>query len=62
MEIEPNAALGASDVTSLITQVGDTIKTRWHFQAEVIAVAPGSLPRFEMKARRFFRDGHPTTQ
>ncbi len=55
LEIEPNAGLGASDVTSLVAQIGDTIKTRWHFQAEVVAVAPGSLPRFDMKARRFVR-------
>jgi phenylacetate-CoA ligase len=55
IEIEPYPALGANDVASLIAQIGDTIKTRWHFQAEIVAVAHGSLPRFEMKARRFVR-------
>lgn len=55
IEIEPGAALGASDIDALVAQIADTIKSRWHFQAEVVAVASGSLPRFEMKGRRFVR-------
>jgi phenylacetate-CoA ligase len=55
IEIEPEAALLASEVDELVAQVAETIKIRWHFQAEVVAVASGSLPRFEMKGRRFVR-------
>ena len=55
IEIEPRPALAASDINTLVAQLGDTIKSRWHFQAEVVAVASGSLPRFEMKGRRFVR-------
>jgi phenylacetate-CoA ligase len=55
IEIEPAPALSGSEVTELLDRVGETIKSRWHFQAEVIAVATGSLPRFEMKGRRFVR-------
>jgi len=55
IEIEPTTALDASSVAKLADQVAETIKSRWHFQAEVVAVATGSLPRFEMKGRRFHR-------
>ena len=55
IEIEPGSALGASDVDALVAQIAETIKSRWHFQAEVTAVPSGSLPRFEMKGRRFVR-------
>jgi phenylacetate-CoA ligase len=53
--IEPAASLDASSVAKLTVQVAETIKSRWHFQAEVVAVPTGSLPRFEMKGRRFHR-------
>ena len=55
IEIEPASALSGGDVTSLIERIAGTIKGRWHFQAEVVAVTTGSLPRFEMKGRRFVR-------
>jgi phenylacetate-CoA ligase len=55
IEIEPAPALSGSEVVELVDRVGETIKSRWHFQAEVIAVATGTLPRFEMKGRRFVR-------
>jgi phenylacetate-CoA ligase len=55
IEIEPTAALTTTAVAVLISQIGETIKMRWHFQAEVVAVSTGSLPRFEMKSRRFIR-------
>ena len=55
IEIEPFPALGTSDVDALVAQIAETIKSRWHFQAEVVPVASGSLPRFEMKGRRFVR-------
>jgi phenylacetate-CoA ligase len=55
IEIDPAPALDPSAVASLAGRIADTIKSRWHFQAEVVAVPCGSLPRFEMKARRFVR-------
>jgi phenylacetate-CoA ligase len=55
VEIEPTPALAPNAVAQLVVQIADTIKGRWHFQADVVAVASGSLPRFEMKGRRFFR-------
>jgi phenylacetate-CoA ligase len=55
IEIEPAPALSGSEVAKLVDHVGETIKSRWHFQAEVVGVETGSLPRFEMKGRRFVR-------
>jgi phenylacetate-CoA ligase len=54
LEIEPvAAAISSSDM--LCKKVGQAILDELHFRAEVQAVAAGSLPRFEMKARRFVR-------
>jgi phenylacetate-CoA ligase len=55
IEIEPAAALPSGDIAQLTSRIAETIKGRWHFQAEVVAVATGSLPRFDMKGRRFMR-------
>ncbi|MGE5195029.1 MAG: phenylacetate--CoA ligase family protein [Deltaproteobacteria bacterium] len=55
IEIEPVPALGVSAVEQLVAQIGDMIRARWNFQAEIVAVKTGSLPRFEMKGRRFIR-------
>jgi phenylacetate-CoA ligase len=57
IEIEPAAELDSASVTRLLLEISATIKQRWHFHAEVQAVSSGSLPRFEMKARRFVRVG-----
>jgi phenylacetate-CoA ligase len=50
--LEPHAG---KEAASLIARVSRTIKDRLHFQAEIVAASPGELPRFELKARRFFR-------
>jgi phenylacetate-CoA ligase len=50
--IEPHAG---DQSATLLDDVGRAIRDRLHFQAEVIVAAPGSLPRFELKSRRFFR-------
>jgi phenylacetate-CoA ligase len=56
IEIEPTAReIAAGDGSRLVKQITDLIKDRWHFQAEVVEVPAGSLPRFEMKGRRFVR-------
>ena len=52
--IEPHNGV---EVDGLIENVGRTVKDRLQFQAEVVAVAAGHLPRFELKARRFFHSG-----
>lgn len=59
IELEPAANLAAHAVSELAANVALTIRNRWHFQAEVGVVPPGTLPRFEMKARRFVRVGVP---
>ena len=55
LEIEPDPQTAAGDPAVLITRIRRTIKDRLNFQPEVVAVPPGSLPRFELKGRRFFR-------
>jgi phenylacetate-CoA ligase len=55
VEIEPVAGMEVAQADQLAVRVAEEIKNRWHFHADVAAVAPGSLPRFEMKARRFTR-------
>jgi phenylacetate-CoA ligase len=47
VEVEP-----ATPQPELAERVGRAIRENLLFRAEVVAVAPGSLPRFEMKARR----------
>ena len=56
VEIEPIAAIDSSEaVAALVSQVVRMFKMRLNFQVEVSAVAAGTLPRFEMKGRRFHR-------
>jgi phenylacetate-CoA ligase len=49
VEVEPVATAAASAV---VDRVERAIRDALLFRARVVAVAPGSLPRFEMKARR----------
>jgi phenylacetate-CoA ligase len=53
LEIEPTPDY--SDTRGLCERVGRTLQASLSFRAEVEAVLPGSLPRFEMKAKRFVR-------
>jgi phenylacetate-coenzyme A ligase PaaK-like adenylate-forming protein len=39
----------------LADQVGHALHEALHFRAEVISVDCGTLPRFELKARRFIK-------
>jgi phenylacetate-CoA ligase len=58
IEIEPIAALtGTDDEQQLLSDINRAIKDRMNFQAEIVAVEPESLPRFELKGRRFVKDG-----
>ena len=53
--IEPVAAL-PDQVAGLTSRVQNTLRQRLGFTCEVTAVAPGELPRFEMKSRRLYRE------
>jgi len=58
IEIEPIAALtGTDDEQQLLSDINRAIKDRMNFQAEIVAVEPESLPRFELKGRQFVKDG-----
>ncbi len=50
--VEP---LVGADSASLVTRMTEAFRNRFHFVARVRAVASGSLPRFDMKARRVVR-------
>jgi phenylacetate-CoA ligase len=54
IEVEPAAGQASSD--SLARRVARAFQDRFHFRADVSAVRPGTLPRFEMKGRRFVRE------
>ena len=54
IELEPTDS-AAADPQRLVHDVSHAIKDRLNFNAEVITVAPGALPRFELKGRRFFK-------
>ena len=57
IEIEPAATCDSPDkVKQLVETVGGDIKDRLNFQAEITAVPPDTLPRFELKGRRFVRN------
>ncbi len=40
---------------SLVEDIGNAIRDRLHFQAEIVTAPAGTLPRSEMKSKRFFR-------
>jgi phenylacetate-CoA ligase len=52
VEFEPLAELTPDRISVIATQLVQRLKDRLSFQVRVQAVSPGSLPRFEMKARR----------
>ena len=64
IELEPTAACAADDSGSggpaaLVERVARAVHDALSFRAEVVTVPVGSLPRFEMKARRFVRRAAP---
>jgi phenylacetate-CoA ligase len=62
LEIEPVPGVPAvapaepSAPIPLERRVSQAVQQRLNFQIETVVVPPGSLPRFEMKARRVFRE------
>jgi phenylacetate-CoA ligase len=53
IDLEP--APDASDGTDLVHRVGHALQDALSFRAEIRTVSPGTLPRFEMKAKRFMK-------
>lgn len=61
IQVEPAVGADGGEVSADVTAA---IKRALNFQVEVRSVEPGTLPRFELKGRRFFRaaDNAPTTE
>lgn len=58
IEIEPTAACASpSSASRLVEQIREDVQDRLSFQAEIVSVPPDTLPRFELKGRRFVREG-----
>lgn len=55
LQLEPRPELSEVESSELARLVKNTIKDRLNFQPEVQLVEQNSLPRFELKGRRFFR-------
>ena len=47
VELRPDAPPDA------VARIDEAVREELLFRAEILVAAPGSLPRFEMKARRF---------
>lgn len=56
IEVEPTDR--CIDVVGLKNNVRQALETAFNLRIPVETVAPGSLPRFEMKAKRWRRDSH----
>ncbi len=56
IEVEP---FPGKDRKKLATEITDGIRDKLLFRAMVVAVAPGTLPRFELKAKRLVRKKSP---
>jgi phenylacetate-CoA ligase len=57
IEVEP-----VHVVAGLAERLAQAIREELLFRADVQTVAPGSLPRFEMKAKRILHEGHATKE
>jgi phenylacetate-CoA ligase len=58
IEIEPTPAVATTteQLEQLMDRVEQAIKDRLNFHAEILLVPCDSLPRFDLKGRRFFRE------
>jgi phenylacetate-CoA ligase len=52
IEIEPEKEVSSKECATLGASLAQAIRDDLLFRAEVVVVAPGTLPRFEMKAQR----------
>lgn len=55
LRIEPQAGMSETQQRDLISRIGAAVRNRLNFNAEVILVDENSLPRFELKGRRFVK-------
>jgi phenylacetate-CoA ligase len=55
IQIEPAAGLSVAEAGELKKRAAAAIRDRLNFNAEIELVVENSLPRFELKGRRFFR-------
>lgn len=55
LRIEPRAGMDEASKSELASSIGVAIKDRLNFNAEVVLVEENSLPRFELKGRRFVK-------
>lgn len=53
VEFEPHVS--DIDATASLQMLGQQIRLKWNVSAQLERVPPGSLPRFELKAKRFVR-------
>ena len=53
LRIEPKP--GCDDIPHLVSHLEKTFQTHFALRVPVVAVPPGTLPRFEMKAKRWIR-------
>ena len=44
-----------ADAAQIVERLGRAMRDELLFRADVVAVSPGSLPRFEMKAQRIIK-------
>ncbi len=58
LTLEPIAHLPQESVAQLVREVCDEVHRRIQLRVACESVPPGTLPRFELKARRFFRRAH----
>lgn len=56
VELDPVPGLAPDHLGELARRVESAVRDRFHFRPSVRIVTAGSLPRFELKARRFFRE------
>lgn len=55
LSVEPTSNCSRAEIDHLVGEISSRVKDRLNFNAEVIDVEVGSLPRFELKGRRFIR-------
>ena len=59
IRLEPQPGQSGEETAGLISSIERAIRDRLNFRAEIIPVAADSLPRFELKGRRFIKVTRP---
>ena len=55
LRVEPRIGMDEASKSELASSIGTSFKDRLNFNAEVVLVKENSLPRFELKGRRFVK-------